>query len=107
MPTATDISKLLDDTTREAVAAELRALAKTCRARDYSTEGIPMVLVLEDAGNGAVPTGGDPIENAITAIIGAWSVEALGVESLRPYDIATAFEVLAYRLLEPPTERDG
>lgn len=102
-PAAPGLKEWLDSATRDAVATQLLELAKTCRERDYNTEGIPMVLVLEDT-RGAAPTGGDPIENALAALTGAWALQARAGEEVTPYDIATAFEVLAYRLLEPPAD---
>lgn len=106
-PTVSDLAPILDDTVRAAVAEALRVLAKACRARDYSTEGIPMVLVLEDVEAGTGPSSGDPVENALTALLGVWAMESLDLDEMKPYDIATAFEVLAYRLLEPPASLDG
>lgn len=98
-PSAPDLNEILDAAALTEVAAELRARSARCRARDTNTEGIPMMLTVEDAAGGAPVGGGSPLENAVAVLMAAWTLHVQENAEPSAADLATALEVLAEREL--------
>lgn len=108
-PPAPDPTDHLNAAALAEVAAELRARSTRCRARDYNTEGIPMMLAVEDAAGGDPVGGGSPLENAVAVLVAVWTLRVQENAEPSAVDLATALEVLAERELALwlPSVSDG
>lgn len=113
-PDQRDLEILLGDAFA-ALARDFDRHAAACRGRNYSEEGIPMLLILEDLGGdppgAATGFSGDPaLDLTLAAASEAYRRHLeRGGRDLDADDIATVLEVLAARYLTllPAADGDG